>query len=194
MSVIEAYPLCWPVGKPRCKSRGFSAFKTTFAKARDKCRNEIYLLSGDEVIISTNIPLKGNGDPYADHRKNINNDTGVAVYFTYKKKQMAFCCDRWWKVEDNMHAISLTIGALRGIARWGTGDMMEAAFTGFTALTSPDAARPWRETLGNDIYSDEQLEARYRALRSQHHPDKGGTPEMFDRVQKAYEQARQEIA
>ena len=114
---IEAYPLAWPVGRPRSKHHEHARFKTSFGRARDKCRGEIYLLGGRDVIISTNIPLKRDGYPYADSRANVG-DTGVAVYFTYKKRQMCFACDRYWKAEDNMHAISLTIGALRGVARY----------------------------------------------------------------------------
>lgn len=196
--MIEAYPLCWPAGKPRATSRGHSNFKTNFGSARDKCRNEIYLLGGRDVIISTNIPLKGNGDPYADSRKNVG-DTGVAVYFNYKKKAMAFCCDRWWRVEDNMHAISLTIGAMRGISRWGTGDMQEAAFTGFIALPAPgQTSRGWRQVFGVDEdCSFSMAETAYKILRSRNHPDKcPGDLEAaarFDEVQKAYEQAKTEL-
>ena len=46
-----------------------------------------------------------------------------------------------------MQAIAKTIEALRGINRWGTGDMMEAAFKGFSALPAPDTNKPWREVL-----------------------------------------------
>ncbi|KAF7958244.1 hypothetical protein AWV80_01355 [Cupriavidus sp. UYMU48A] len=97
-------------------------------------------------MISTNVPLRQDGLPYASYRKV--DDEGVAVYFTLDGQQMSFACDRWNKVEHNMHAIVKTIDALRGIARWGTGDMMRAAFTGFAALPSPSTVRSWREIIG----------------------------------------------
>jgi hypothetical protein len=195
---IEAFPLCWPAGRPRSKWREQARFKTTFGKARDNCRGEIQLLGGTNMIISTNIPLKRDGLPYADHRSNVS-DTGVAVYFTYKKRQMCFACDRWYRIEDNMHAIGLTIGALRGIARWGTGDMMEAAFTGFEALPPPGqtSGRGWREILGfppDRTPPASEVESNYRFLRSKHHPDKGGSAEEFNAVQRAVEQARDELS
>ena len=42
-----------------------------------------------------------------------------------------------------------TISALRGIARWVTGDMVTAAFRGFVALPPPmTGQRAWYEILG----------------------------------------------
>jgi hypothetical protein len=49
---------------------------------------------------------------------------------------MCFACDRWDSVADNVQAIRKTIEALRGIERWGTGDMVQRAFAGFVALPS----------------------------------------------------------
>jgi len=189
---IEAFPLAWPAGRPRAKHRERARFATSFARARDKCRNEIALLGGTGVIVSTNMPLKRDGFPYAGKMWKLD-DAGVAVYFIYKKRQMCFACDRWLSVEDNMHAISLTIGALRGVARWGTGDMMEAAFTGFTALPAPGQTTTHWRTLFGDVGTRAELDLAYRSARSKHHPDKGGRAEMFDMVKKAYELACQEV-
>lgn len=188
---VEAYPLCWPTHKKRTEryQRQEGRFKTAFAKARDHIIAEVGRLGGRMAIISTNIELRRDGLPYATFK--TPEDSGVALYFTYKGKQMCFACDRYKKAEDNMHAISLTISALRGIARWGTGDMMEAAFSGFAALPPPGQTQPWRDVLGVDALArQEEIEAAYKRLRSQHHPDKGGNAVMFDTVQKAYEQSR----
>lgn len=194
---VEAYPLCWPVGRPRATRHEHAAFKTAFGKARDACLGEIYLLGGRRAIISTNIPLKRDGLPYADSRSNVA-DTGVAVYFDYKKRQMCFACDRWWKAEDNMQAIAKTIAALRGVARWGTGDMMEAAFTGFAALPPPDAVqgRGWRQVLGlNGSATLEQAKDNYRRLSAVHHPDKpGGSHDAMSELNWAWAQAQAGLA
>lgn len=194
---LEAYPLTWPAGRARMPDhrRTWSNFKTSFAKARDECLAEIRRLDGRDPIISTNIPMRRDGLPYANDRQP--KDPAVAVYFTYKKRAMCFACDRWAKVEDNMHAIALTIGALRGVARWGTGDMMEAAFTGFAALPAPmTGQKPWRDVLG--VAFDERDPGRikdcYRIRRGEAHPDrKGGDQADFLAVQAAYEQAVREL-
>lgn len=117
-------------------------------------------------------------------------DPGVAVYFTYKGKQTCFACDRWDRIEHNLRAIFKTIEALRGIARWGTGDMMDAAFSGFTALPGPMAMgmdKPWHAVLDVEPDAPHQivLEA-YRFERSNHHPDKGGDSARFAAVQRAW--------
>lgn len=201
MNMIEAYPLYWPEGRPRTERyrRERSRFETGFARARNDVSHEVQLMVGrytkPELIISTNIQLRKDGLPLAGRRQP--DDVGVAVYFTYRKKQVCFACDRWDKIEHNMQAIAKTIDALRGVNRWGTGDMVEAAFRGFEALPSPDSVnRGWRETLG--ILPGERaldvIRAAYLRLRSQHHPDKGGDATTFNAVQQAYDLAVREVA
>ncbi len=186
-----AYPLYWPLARPRTESysrRTSNRFQTSFAAARDACIEEIRMMGGSETIISTNIKLRRDGIPQsADFGKALA-DPGVAVYFTRKQKEMCFACDAWNHVQDNMHAINLTIAALRGIARWGTGDMMEAAFAGFRALPAPgqSSALQWWKVLGVPINaSAAQVLEAYRILAAKHHPDKGGDAEMFHRIREA---------
>lgn len=195
--MIDAYPLSWPIGRERTLYLAEARFYTSFAHARDNLLREIALLVGSrrpDVIISTNIPVRRDGIPYAATRQP--DDPGVAIYFDYKGKQRCFACDRWRKVEDNMQAVCKTIEALRGIARWGTGDMLEAAFTGFTALPAPNERKSWREIFGyqNDApLSLEQVRVRYRQFASSHHPDKGGTDKQMAEINQAWEQAQREL-
>jgi DnaJ domain len=181
--MIEAYPLAWPEGRVRTplSHREPARFMTTFARARDDVIREVARLKkvnlryqkDPGIIISTNIPLRNDGLPYANTKRI--DDVGVAVYFSYKLQQRCFACDRWNRIEDNMQAISKTIEALRGIERWATGDMLQAAFTGFTALPAPNAARAWHEVLGVKAHDNtDNVRASYRNLASQHHPDRGG--------------------
>jgi hypothetical protein len=195
----DAYPLYWPEGRPRTDRyrRETARFDTSFARARDSVARQVEMLCGKyshqrkeaNIVISTNVTLRRDGLPLAGQRPP--DDPGVAVYFIYKKRQMCFACDRWRKIEDNMQAVAKTIEALRGVARWGTGDMMEAAFQGFTALPAPGRQKTWREVLGfpNGNPTKAQVEANYLRLRSMHHPDKGGDASLFHEVQLAYEQA-----
>lgn len=190
--MTTAYPLSWPTGRPRTNPdrRESARFKTTFAIARDELMREIARLGGRNLVISTNVPLRNDGLPYATYRKI--DDEGVAIYFTYKNKAMCFACDRWNKVEDNMWAICKTVDALRGVARWGTGDMLEAAFTGFTALppAQEQEARSWWVVLGVDRDdSIEKIRNAYLRLRGQHHPDRGGDAARFMEVEQAFRTA-----
>lgn len=198
----EAFPLQWPTGRIRtsrwCRER--AKFDVSFARAQNNIIHEVDLLTdgrwGPEAhtVISTNIALRRDGLPLANQR--APEDVGVAVYFVYKKKQMSFACDRWDKIEHNMQAIAKTIEALRGIARWGTGDMLEAAFTGFMALPAP-SVKTWREVLGVSFAGDmstDDLKSYYRRAASAAHPDKHDNDgQAMVAVNLAYEQAKQEL-
>ena len=78
------------------------------------------------------IRLRLDGLPYSNQTPPA--DKGVAVYFTHKKQAMCFACDRWDRVQDNIYAIAMTIQALRGIERWGSGSMVEQAFLSVSTL------------------------------------------------------------
>ena len=200
----EAFPLQWPDLRPRTDRwhREHAKFDVTFARARDNIVREVTLLAGGRlardpnIVISTNVALRRDGLPLANQRQP--DDPGVAVYFTHKKRQMSFACDRWHKIEHNMQAIAKTIEALRGIARWGTGDMLEAAFTGFSALPPPqqpgDAPRTWREVFGAGVATRTQLAEVYRRLASAYHPDRGGDPAKMAELNAAREAAWKELS
>jgi len=202
---IDSYPLCWPHGRKRTGKwyQEGAKFDTSFARARDSIIREVALLKDThvkwlregDVIISTNIALRRDGYPLANQRQP--EDTGVAVYFTYNGKQQCFACDRWKKIEDNMQAIAKTIEALRGISRWGTGDMLAAAFTGFVALPAPDAKRGWREVLGADLGDDlATVRAKYRDLASRYHPDRNAhadAPKRMAEINRAWDEAQMEL-
>lgn len=190
--MIESYPLYWPEGRPRTKQRTYARFDTSMGVARDKLMHELRLLGAKELIISTNMPIRRDGLPYASAREP--GDPGVAVYFKYKGKQHCFACDRWDSIKDNMQAINLTISALRGVARWGTGDMMEQAFRGFEALPAPMAMREsWAEILGVKAHaSTEEIKQAYIAKAKQYHPDRGGSNEEMNKINSAWETVRQE--
>ena len=184
--MTAAYPLQWPDGRPRSPRRERSRFKQHgFGQTRDALIAEVYRMDGAHLVLSTNIPLRLDGLPFARFIEPT--DPGVAIYFTSGENQMAFSCDRWDCVQDNVHAIRLSIAAIRGIKRWGGGDMVRAAFTGFQALPPPD----WRGDLGLDAdatLADAERSFRKRAKSA--HPDAGGTHENMARLNGAIESAR----
>lgn len=184
----EAYPLQWPAGRGRQGRRERSRFNVSFAKARDELFNELRLMNTRLPVLSTNVSLRRDGLPYANQPEP--DDPGVAVYFSWKDRQMAFSCDRWDRVRDNVQAIRHTIAALRGLDRWGTGDMVEAAFTGFEALPPPS----WRADLGlTDNSSLADAERSYRTQARSAHPDAGGSEDAMMRLNAAIKQAREAL-
>ena len=194
---VEAYPLSWPAGRNRTEDfrREAAKFDVGFARARDNLVDEIKRLTGTtrwgdaKIVISTNLALRRDGLPLANQRQP--DDVGVAVYFTYKQHQRCFACDRWMKIEHNMQAIAKTIEALRGIARWGTGDMLDAAFTGFSALPPPTGSvatdEPWHQVLNVPAHAaTEDVRMAYRRAALGAHPDKGGSNDAMARVNGAW--------
>lgn len=191
--MIEAYPLAWPHGWPRTKQPQASRFDVTFAAARDGLMDEIRLLGGRLPILSTNVALRRDGLPYANQPEP--SDRGVAVYFTWKGQQRVFACDRWDRVHDNMRALQKTIEAIRGIERWGASDMLERAFSGFTALPAP-GAKSWREVFGyheTQIPTAAELNRTWRDLAGKRHPDAGGSHDLMSELNEARAAALREI-
>jgi len=186
--MIEAYPLCWPVGYKRTVWPISARFDTSFSGARDRVIKELRLMGAKDVIISTNVPLRQDGLPYANF-KSIQ-DTGVAIYFIYDKEQMVFCCDKWKKVEDNLQAICKTINSFRMMPEWGVSDMLKRAFTGFKSLPEQMTTETWYSVLGViETASVAEIKEAYRKKVMQYHPDRGGNPNDFHKIQQAYESA-----
>lgn len=200
MNNIEAYPLQWPPGRKRTQFTSRSRFDVTPGRARDELFHELKLLGARDIVVSTNVKLRQDGLPYAGLREP--DDRGVAVYFKYRSSSskpqidVCFACDRWDQIKDNMRAIAKTIEALRGIERWGTGDMVEAAFTGFTALPAPSVmvtARPWWDVLGVSREAPaHSIDQAYRDLARVNHPDSGGDPEKMAELNRARDEAKKE--
>lgn len=189
---VAAFPLHWPEGWPRTKAPARSRFDVSFVEARDGLVAEIGRLGGRYVVISMDIETRQDGLPYANQR--APRDTGVAVYFERKGKQMVFACDRWDSVKDNMRAVAKTIEAIRGIERWGASEMLERAFSAFQALPAPGAKRSWKEVLGLATVPDVNIakatiENAYRTLARKHHPDAGGSDAAMAELNAARDEA-----
>lgn len=193
--MIEAYPLKWPRGWQRAEHKKQAKFDTPLVKARDNLLYEMRLLGGKSIIINSNIPIRKDGLPYATYREPM--DPGVAVYFELGGQNQCIPCDCWNAVVDNLHAIGLTVAAIRGIKRWGTKEMVSATFKGFQALpehTHEDTVTPASRVdhfAGCTTIDD--VKERRRNLAKDLHPDKGGDPEEFTEMMKQYDKKLMEI-
>lgn len=199
---IGANPLCWPAGWKRLgefQHRDPSRFiiknkkgGSLFSSIRDGLIHELELLKVKDNIISTNIPLRQDGLPYAKFSQP--KDPGVAVYFTLNGKQMVFACDEYPKVEENMQAIRKTIEAIRGIKRWGASDMLERAFTGFKALESPQPESCWSILQIKEGSPKGAIALAWKSMAKKYHPDiKGGSNEMMTKINTAYDECMENI-
>ena len=180
---VTAWPLYWPPGWPRTKYRKPSAFgdSNPFRETQNVLAELGRMgVRSRDIVISSHMKLKPDGTAYA---RQIIPDHGVAVWFVLKGEERVLACDRWARIEENLHAIALHIAALRGQQRWGVGTA-EQAFAGFVALPEQAGGEPWHETLGvSPDASRETIDAAYKRLALLHHPDRGGDRAQWDRLQ-----------
>jgi hypothetical protein len=155
---------------------------------------ELRILKAANVIISSNLRLRSDGLPMATQREP--EDPGLAVYFERKGRPMCFACDKYNLVRCNLHAVGLTIEAIRTIERNGASEMMERAFTGFLALPEK-ASQPWRDVLGlrYDPVTIEGVEAKFREAVRVYHPDVPGSGDRdkYEAAVQARTDARREL-
>jgi hypothetical protein len=206
-----AHPLQWPDGWQRTSARERTRghqFKegggiynpdrrlVTFDSARRKLAAELDRLGARDAVLSTNIPLRIDGQPRATEANYRMDDPGVAIYFTLRGRQMVMACDRYDGPAANCRSLGLAIEAMRQLERHGGGAMMERAFAGFAALPPPvKPQRPWRQVFGiNGNIDRDTLDRRYRALASLHHPDApGGSHEAMAELNAARDEAIREV-
>lgn len=156
---------------PRTPSPGPSRFKASFDRALGELRRELKLLGASGVCVSTNLSLARDGWP--DPRSRLRaSDPGVAVYWMHGGRVFVLACDAWDRVEDNLHAIVLTIAADRGKTRWGCAAIEQKSMAGYAALPPPPKEKPWWDVFGcrEDTPLDE-VRAIYRARVKRIHPD-----------------------
>lgn len=216
----EAFPLSWPAGWPRTRNRSTgskfqgssyspgAAYKSRKPispdRARKLLREELGRLGAKFIVISTNVPLRADGEMRADQADRRLADPGVAIYFTLKGKQMVMAQDAFDGIAANLRSLGLAIEAIRALERHGGGQMIERAFAGFTALPAPDGSkpkRPWWIVLNYgdsdearaDLSVDEVI-ARYKTLAKKRHPDAdGGSSELFQELSDARDEAVQAL-
>lgn len=174
--MVDAYPLQWPPGWERTKFPQPSRFyEHSLAYARGFLFEELRKLGARNIVLSTNVILKRDGQPYSGRKPP--EDRGVAVYFTLFDEQQCMPCDKWRRIECNIWAIAKSIEALRGLERWGAKEMVKASFKGFKALPQ-NATQPKVDYFSGCETPDAQRE-RFKNLVKTMHPDQGGDGDKF---------------
>ena len=205
--MTQAYPLHWPPGWPRAKSRKRAKFSrgerqySTAGSGSWLSKRELSIAEGTQRvigelralgvrqgqwIISTNLELRNDGLPRSGQR--APEDPGVAVYWARGgAHQKVMAIDLYERVADNLAAIAATLNAMRAIERHGGAQILERAFTGFDALPPPKSC--W-DILGLRLgASSAQVNDAFRRLARENHPDNGGTHERMAEINRARNEA-----
>lgn len=189
---VQAYPLQWPPGWRRMSSQQRTRAKFSKGERRygeggsswlstktlsvtdgvDRVLGELGRMGirRDDIVISSNVPTRLDGLPRGDAR--VPDDPGVAVYWRKGKLTRCMAVDRYDRVADNLAAIAATLEAMRAIERHGGAEILDRAFTGFTALPAPEQ---WFTILGvKATATRDEIEQAFRRLAMIHHPDRPG--------------------
>jgi hypothetical protein len=169
---VTAYPLAWPTHIPRAETREAGQFRTTLAGSLENVQTSLRAFGRDsgkavgEIVLSSNVTL-GVQKPA---------DPGVAVWFTWDGLQVCIPVDRYQTPAANLQAIHHVLEARRTELRHGTLALVRASFMGFKALPPPAQGKRWHDVLGvASTASRVEIEAAYRRLAVERHPDKGGS-------------------
>lgn len=211
--LLAAYPLAWPDGWPRFKGQrkdgrfgkevDHGAYKgrgdITMADAMKRVHYELERLGVnvfDDCVISTNLKTNMSGLPRSDQGEPT--DPGAAIYWQKPGQPMrVMAIDVYARTRDNVAAVAATLEAMRKIERHGGATILDRAFTGFTALPKPSGA-DWWEVLklnrAGDVITREKIIARHRELARERHPDAGGSDHAMAELNRARDQALQEVS
>lgn len=179
-----AFPLSWPAQRPRIPSnkrraanfgttlRGGGKKPLTTNEARERLQDALDHLSARSAVLSSNVELRIDGKPWSGREPD---DPAIAVYFQLAGKPHCLPCDTYTRVADNIAAVAAHIEATRAIARHRVASVAEM-FAGFLALPAPAAKRPWWAVLSvSQGATRGEIEAAFRRLARERHPDRGGT-------------------
>lgn len=183
----EAYPLAWPAGYKRTQKvdrirskfgrrvevegANWKSFEDiTLFQARDFLKKEVGRLGADDLVISTNMRTRADGDVYSNAAEP--EDTGVAIYFKLKGVALCLCADQYKTVKENTYALAKGIEAIRGMGRWGISQMLERVFVGFKALPAPIQVRWWEILKVPRSAGIDAIRSAYRRAVMESHPDR----------------------
>lgn len=186
------YPLVWPDGLPRTERKAASQFRTSLSAAIGNVKKSLAAFGSDtgksvtEVSVTSNVGMVTFDAP---------KDTGVAIWFAWDGAERCIAVDRYPKVEDNLQAIHHILEARRTEMRHGGLHIVRQTFKGFVALPAPERAKPWREVLGLvGPVTKEDIDKAYRAKAAGAHPDRGGSAEAMQLLNRARAEAKAAIA
>jgi hypothetical protein len=178
--------------------QGVSAhFKTAYNRTLDKMEYELRKLDARDVVIEAGYRLdqiRNDGWPRGGCAPS---HPGVVLYFKSADGPLCFPCGNYSRMEDNIHAIALTLENLRAIDRYGV-TLQHQQYLGFAALPAPATTGTVEQAAqffasiaaagitAEQVMADPEIYRKvYRYAAAQLHPDAGGDRGAWTAMQNA---------
>jgi len=185
----------WP-GKMTAQ-RQRSRFRAGTGDTNDLLDRELAHLGATNVVLQVALQpgdIRLDGRPRANSRPS---HPGVVLSFDSKHGPLSYPCDAFTDWQDNLRAIALSLEHLRAVDRYGVTKRGEQ-YKGWTALPPPPKVDPMTVREAADVVaamvgvdpsdivrSADAWAIHYRAAAKVAHPDSGGRPGDFQRLQAA---------
>lgn len=196
MNVYHENQVPWPANKPETKTRKSGPFTTNMSDACKRIEKEVaaFTRAGKnwrtkEVWIFADADL-GVKNRFLSNSKGLR-DPKVSVRFDLDGAEYNIAADAYFEPWQNLVGIAKYIESIRAQERNGIFTAQEM-MASFAALPAPQKLKPWFQVMRlGEGASLEAIEAAYRFLAKQHHPDvPTGSTEAFQELQAAYESAK----
>ena len=179
----------WP--RPFTVNRQRGNFTLNYGSIMRSVEKELTKLGAKSAVLLMDLAedqIRLDGRPKANAKPN--HPGVILVVDAGKRGTLRFPCDRYTDWVSNLRAISLHLDALRRIDRYGVSVSGEQ-YKGWAALESPNGDH-WNQTqamawldrlLGPENTHVKVMVDRIRLAEFKTHPDKGGNPADFNKVQ-----------
>lgn len=172
-------------------------FKTPYNRTLDNLERELQKLDAQEVVIEAGYridQIRNDGWPKGGTAPE---HPGVVLYFKGLDGPLCFPCGNFSRMQDNLHAIALTLENLRAIDRYGV-TLAHQQYLGFAALPAPvthgtvEQAAAFFASIAAagitaaQVMADPEIYRKvYRYAAAQLHPDAGGDRGAWTAMQNA---------
>jgi len=198
--ITRPLPAVWPTAqRTPVDERRWGQFKATWSATMELLERELrHLEATDPVVIEAGYKpheLRLDGAPRASAQPS---DPAIILSFGSRLGPLRYACDSYRENAANLRAIALTLEHLRAVDRYGVTKRGEQ-YQGWAALPPTGEAGMSRDeaeafirhaaATGNGMGPQQTLREAYRRAARGLHPDVGGDPDEWAKLDRARQAA-----